>query len=239
VAERVLRVGPIGAEPLPAQHEDHPVAEGEEEREVELEVRLLRGGAPDRARVEDTHAVELAALEEELVEAAHLVRRRHQVGRGHDGREEAGLVRHRDRPAELDAEGAAEDRGERRQGRGPGEVVDGHLAAGGGLGRPARWISTCRMVIHCLGRTANSGMYSHTGSSRRITSPWSRRWITIAVTALAAEKMLNGVAGVARTFGASGGSSGPLPRAWPMARSIRTCPCRRTQSWIAGWRPLA
>src|SRR5439155_1132769 len=109
------------------------------------------------------------------------------------------------------------------------------IASGGGFGRPARWISTCRMVIHCLGRTANSGMYSHTGSSRRITSPWSRRWITIAVTALAAEKMLNGVAGVARTFGASGGSSGPLPRAWPMARSIRACPCRRTQRWFAGW----
>ena len=60
----------------------------------------------------------------------------------------------------------------------------------------------------------------------------------MAVTAFDAEKIVNGVAGVARTFGPSAGSSGPFPDAWPMARSISTPPRRRTQSWIAGWMPL-
>ena len=56
----------------------------------------------------------------------------------------------------------------------------------------------------------------------------------MAVTAFDAEKIVNGVAGVASTFGASGASSGPFPDAWPIARSISTAPNRRTQSWIAG-----
>ena len=60
----------------------------------------------------------------------------------------------------------------------------------------------------------------------------------MAVTAFDAEKIVNGVAGVASTFGASGASSGPFPDAWPIARSISTAPNRRTQSWIAGWMPL-
>ena len=34
------------------------------------------------------------------------------------------------------------------------------------------------------------------------------------------------------------GSRGPLPRAWPIARSRITAPLRRTQTWIAGWTPL-
>ena len=60
----------------------------------------------------------------------------------------------------------------------------------------------------------------------------------IAVTAFDAEKMLKGVSGVHGTFGASRESSGPLPTACPMARSIRMRPWRRTQSWMAGWMPL-
>ena len=60
----------------------------------------------------------------------------------------------------------------------------------------------------------------------------------MAVAAFDAEKIAKGVEGVARTFGASAGSSGPFPDAWPIARSIRVAPKRRTQSWIAGWMPL-
>src|SRR2546427_538211 len=118
------------------------------------------------------------------------------------------------------------------------------IASGGGFGRPARWISTCRMVIHCLGRTANSGMYSHTGSSRRITSLWSRRWITIPVTALAAGKMLNGGAGGGGAFRGSGRAlawlflGASLWGAWftwnalrPMAAASR----RGVVSFFAGW----
>src|SRR5213594_140454 len=72
VAERVLRVGSVGAEPAPTQHEAHAVAEREPEGQVELEIGLLGGGAPDRPRVEDADAVDLPAVEEELVEEAQL-----------------------------------------------------------------------------------------------------------------------------------------------------------------------
>ena len=70
VAEGVLRVGSVEAQPLAAQHEAHAVAQRQAEGEVELEVGLLADGAPKRARLEDAHAVELAAVEQQLVEAA-------------------------------------------------------------------------------------------------------------------------------------------------------------------------
>src|SRR5213080_1644892 len=73
VAERVLRVGSVRAEPAPTQHEAHAVAEREPEGQVELEVGLLGRGTADRPRVEDADAVELAAIEEQLVEEAELV----------------------------------------------------------------------------------------------------------------------------------------------------------------------
>ena len=50
--------------------------------------------------------------------------------------------------------------------------------------------------------------------------------------------MQKGVSVVAATFSVSGSSRGPLPRAWPIARSRITSPWRRTQTWIAGWTPL-
>ena len=94
------------------------------------------------------------------------------------------------------------------------------------------------MVTRYFPCAPNSGMYSETASSRRSASRSSSRWISIAVTAFAAEKMLKGVSGVQSTFGPSGGSAGPLPLACPMARSITMRPLRRTHSWIAGWMPL-
>src|SRR5262249_11527596 len=55
---------------------------------------------------------------------------------------------------------------------------------------------------------------------------------------LAGREDAEGAAGVASTFAASGGSAGPLPAEWPIARSSTTRPRRRTQSAIAGWMPL-
>ena len=62
--------------------------------------------------------------------------------------------------------------------------------------------------------------------------------MTIAVTAFVADIIANGVSGVASIFGPSGGSCGPLPCEWPIARSSSTRPRCRTQSAIAGWMPL-
>ena len=47
---------------------------------------------------------------------------------------------------------------------------------------------------------------------------------TVEVIALAAEYTQNGVPVVTGTFSASGGSSGPLPQPWPMARLRITRP---------------
>ena len=69
------------------------------------------------ARVEDAHPVELAALEEELVEAAHLVRRRDHVRRRHDPGEETRVVGERGDLAETDAERPLQDRRQRREAR--------------------------------------------------------------------------------------------------------------------------
>ena len=66
---------------------------------------------------------------------------------------------------------------------------------------------------------------------------WTR-CTTIAVTALEAEYTRYGVSVVTGTLGVSSGSSGPFPLAWPMARSIRMPPWRRTHSWSAGWTPV-
>ena len=49
--------------------------------------------------------------------------------------------------------------------------------------------------------------------------------------------MQNGVSGVASTFTDERPSSGPLPDAWPMARSMTTSPSRMTHNTIAGWMP--
>ena len=56
----------------------------------------------------------------------------------------------------------------------------------------------------------------------------------MAVTAFDADSVQNGESGVSATRAASGGSSGPLPRTCPMARSSSTPPWRRTQSASAG-----
>src|SRR4051794_38057305 len=108
----------------------------------------------------------------------------------------------------------------------------------GTLGTPARWLRTWATVIACLPWRAYSGMYSHTRSPRWMRPRSSSRWATIAVTALAAEKMTNGVSGATATLTSSSPSSGPLPLAWPMARSSTTRPSRRRHSWIAGCTPL-
>jgi hypothetical protein len=49
-------------------------------------------------------------------------------------------------------------------------------------------------------------------------------WITIALIAFDAEKRQKGVAVVASTFGAWGGSCGALPDTCPMARSSTASP---------------
>ena len=90
--------------------------------------------------------------------------------------------------------------------------------------------------LPCL---ANSGMKSQTRSSRWSTCFSSSLWITIAVIALLAEKMSKGVSVLTESFGASGGSCGALPRAWPIARFSTTTPWRRTHSESAGCTPVA
>ncbi len=60
------------------------------------------------------------------------------------------------------------------------------------------------------------------------------RCITIAEMPFDAEKMHEGVRTVARSFGVSASSPGPLPRAWPIARLNTTLPWRRRQNRIVG-----
>jgi hypothetical protein len=73
------------------------------------------------AGLEHAHSVELAPLEEALVERRRLARRRHAVRRRHDAGEEAGIVADLDRFLELDAEGLAQHGGHRR-----GHARSGH-----------------------------------------------------------------------------------------------------------------
>ena len=47
---------------------------------------------------------------------------------------------------------------------------------------------------------------------------------TVVLIALAAEYTQNGVSVVTGTFSASGGSAGPLPHPWPIARLSTTAP---------------
>src|SRR5262249_52433452 len=127
VAERILRIGSVEAEPAAAEHEAHAVAEGQPQCQVELEVRLFRGRAADRARVEDTDAVELAAVEQQLVEAAELPGGGDDVGRRDDAGEEPWIVRQLDDLAETDAEGPSQDRRHGRERRRARKGVHRHL----------------------------------------------------------------------------------------------------------------
>ena len=92
------------------------------------------------------------------------------------------------------------------------------------LGTPARWASTCPTVIACLRLMPYPGMYSATGSSRPTLPCSMSPCTTNAVMALEAEYTQKGVSVATGTLGASGASPGPLPRAWPMARSSTTLP---------------
>jgi len=61
---------------------------------------------------------------------------------------------------------------------------------------------------------------------------------TVAVIAFDVENTQYGVSGVTATLGASRGSDGPFPFAWPTARSSTTWPWRRRQSCTAGCTPV-
>ena len=91
------------------------------------------------------------------------------------------------------------------------------IASRGRFGMPALCARMWRSVMRSLPWRANSGMKSQTRSSRWSTCSSSSLWITIAVIAFDAEKMLKGLAVVSGTRGPSGGSCGALPRAWPIA----------------------
>ena len=83
------------------------------------------------------------------------------------------------------------------------------------------------MVMDDLPWAAYSGMYSATRSAMCSSPRSSSRWASVAVIALEAEKMTNGVSGVA--------SAAPsLRRDQPTARSRTTRPRWRTQSATAG-----
>ena len=114
VAEGQVRVEPVQAQHLGAEHQ--PVAEPgrEAEREVDLEPGLLLERLADRVRLHDPDAVELAAGAEDLEEARELVRRRDQVAGGDHRREEARVVGDLDDLVDRAAEDPGHEVRERR-----------------------------------------------------------------------------------------------------------------------------
>jgi hypothetical protein len=58
-------------------------------------------------------------------------------------------------------------------------------------GTPARWASTCRMVIACLPYLAYSGQYSATGSSRLMEPRSASRCTSSATNGLLTEYVKN------------------------------------------------
>ena len=92
MAEGMTGVRPVEADVVTAEHEADTVAERKPEREVEFQVALLAGCAPNSARIEDAGAVERPAAQEQLVEAAELVGGRDHTGGRHDATEEARII---------------------------------------------------------------------------------------------------------------------------------------------------
>ena len=97
---------------------------------------------------------------------------------------------------------------------------------------PARCERMWRIVMRCLPWRANSGMNSQTGSSRCSSRSSSSLWITIAVIAFDAEKMLKGVCG--RAGDAGGIGRRPAARCPPRGRSPGSARSRRGGGCRAG-----
>src|SRR4051794_38307872 len=69
VAEGEVGVAAVEAQELRAEHEPVGEAGGKDERQIDLEVRLLGQRGADRLGLDHAHAVELPALAEDLEEA--------------------------------------------------------------------------------------------------------------------------------------------------------------------------